>query len=259
MKPNVYSRRKEAWEERKRQMLDAGLISDRFPDVSSIVVTMDYSRGTFSAVHRTMNFYPGSHAFFKISSLGEGSDEGGLDLTRFIHKMIGSRVKVGEGRLQRRPQRSGNCPSERRLRGCHHLLVRSRRTTVVPPAEKKGISRPLGLGSGLGASSRSRPPASPGAPTASSAAPSRRPSTSSRASASASSSAWSSSTSTRPCSLLTHVKDEIRDSAETGRPDFTTSPAAIAARRIDQFISVSVIAEDGRVLFASQPSDRGTP
>lgn len=97
MKPNVYSRRKEAWEERKRQMLDAGLVADRFPGVSSIVVTMNYSRGTFSAVHRTMNFYPGSPAFFKISSLGDGSDEGGLDLTRFIHKMIGSHAKSAKG------------------------------------------------------------------------------------------------------------------------------------------------------------------
>jgi hypothetical protein len=97
MKPNVYSRRKEAWEERKRQMLAAGLISDRFPDVSSIVVTMDYSRGTFSSVHRTMNFYPGSPAFFKISSMGEESDEGGLDLTRFIHKMIGSHERSAKG------------------------------------------------------------------------------------------------------------------------------------------------------------------
>jgi hypothetical protein len=97
MKPNVYSRRKEAWEERKRQMLAAGLVSDRFPEVSSIVVTIDYSRGSFSAVHRTMNFYPGSQAFFKISSLGEESDAGGLDLTRFIHKMIGSHAKSAKG------------------------------------------------------------------------------------------------------------------------------------------------------------------
>lgn len=97
MKPNVYSKRKEAWEERKRQMLAAGLMSDRFPEVSSIVVTMNYRRGTFSAVHRTMNFYPGSQAFFKISSVGEGSDEVGLDLTRFIHKMIGSHQRSAKG------------------------------------------------------------------------------------------------------------------------------------------------------------------
>lgn len=97
MKPNVYSRRKEAWEERKRQMLDAGLLSERFPGVSSIVVTIDYSRGSFSSIHRTMNFYPGSPAFFKIGSPGEGSDESGLDLTRFIHRMIGSHAKSAKG------------------------------------------------------------------------------------------------------------------------------------------------------------------
>lgn len=104
MKPNVYSKRKEAWEERKRQTLAAGLMADRFPGVSSIVVTMEYSRGTFSAVHRTMNFYPGSHAFFNISSLGDGSDEVGLDLTRFIHKMIGSRKKLAKGAFNGDPK-----------------------------------------------------------------------------------------------------------------------------------------------------------
>lgn len=97
MKSNVYSRRNEAFEERKRQMLAAGLVSDCFPGVASIVVTMDYSRGTYSTVHRTLNFYPGNHAFFKISSLGEECEEGGLDLTRFIQKMVKSREESAKG------------------------------------------------------------------------------------------------------------------------------------------------------------------
>jgi signal transduction histidine kinase len=59
--------------------------------------------------------------------------------------------------------------------------------------------------------------------------------------------------------LLIHVKDEIRKSAESGRPDFESSPAAIAARRIDQFISLSVVDENGRVLFASQPQAPWNP
>jgi len=54
---------------------------------------------------------------------------------------------------------------------------------------------------------------------------------------------------------LTYVKETIRDNAEAGRSDFTSSAAAIAARRIDQFISVSVIADGGRILFNSEPSD----
>ena len=59
--------------------------------------------------------------------------------------------------------------------------------------------------------------------------------------------------------LLAHVKESIRDSAEVGRPDFTSSAAAIASRRIDQFISLSVVSEDGRVLYSSQPSAKGSP
>lgn len=97
MRSNVYTRRNEVWEERKRQTLAAGLVSDSFPGVESIVVTMDYRKGTFSAVHRTVNFFPGSAAFFKISSLGEGCDEGGLDLTNLIRKMVRSREKSAKG------------------------------------------------------------------------------------------------------------------------------------------------------------------
>ncbi len=59
--------------------------------------------------------------------------------------------------------------------------------------------------------------------------------------------------------LLTYARDEIRRSAETGRPDFRSSPAAIASRRIDQFISVSVVADDGRVLFSSRPTTPWDP
>ena len=97
MKPNVYSRRNELWEDRKRQMLAAGLLSDRYPNVASIVVTMSYGRGSHSAVQRTLNFYPGNPAFFKISPLGDADDDGGLDLTPFIHRMIGSRQRSGKG------------------------------------------------------------------------------------------------------------------------------------------------------------------
>lgn len=104
MKPNVYSRRNELWEERKRQMTAAGLMSDLFPDVSSIVVKVNYSRGSFSAVQRTLNFYPGNPAFFKISPLGDGGDSDGLDLTHFIHRMIGSRKKSAKGEFNGGPK-----------------------------------------------------------------------------------------------------------------------------------------------------------
>ena len=99
MRANVYNVRNEAREERKRQVLAAGLVSERFPDIASIVVTMNYSRGSFAAVLRTLNFYPGSHAFFRISCLGEGCDDGGLDLTNVLQRMIRGHIRSAKGEL----------------------------------------------------------------------------------------------------------------------------------------------------------------
>jgi hypothetical protein len=99
MRPNAYNVRNEAREERKRQTLAAGLMSEHFPGVSSIVVTMNYGRGMHSAVLRTLNFYPGSSAFFRISCLSEGCDQGALDLTHSIHRMIRGRETSAQGEL----------------------------------------------------------------------------------------------------------------------------------------------------------------
>jgi len=100
MKPNVYNARNEVREERKRQALAAGPLSDSFPGVSSIVVTMNYGKGTHAAVLRTVNFYPASSAFFKISCLSEGCDQGALDLTSSLRRMIGGRETAAKGELK---------------------------------------------------------------------------------------------------------------------------------------------------------------
>lgn len=99
MKANGFNTKNEAREERKRQIAAAGLVSGRFPDVASIVVTMNYCRGPFPAVLRTLNFYPGSQAFFKISCLGDGCDDGGLDLTNIMQRMVRTREKSAKGKL----------------------------------------------------------------------------------------------------------------------------------------------------------------
>lgn len=96
----MYNVRNEVREERKRQTLAAGLMSDRFPSVSSIVVTMNYGRGTHPEVFRTLNFYPGSFAFFRISCLSEGCDLGSLDLTHSLRRMIGGRETSAKGELR---------------------------------------------------------------------------------------------------------------------------------------------------------------
>lgn len=92
--------RNEAREERKRQMLASGLLSDRFQDVSSIIVTLNYNRGSVSSLLRTLYFYPGSHAFFRVSCLGEGCDDGGHDLGYFIDRMVKGREKTAKGELR---------------------------------------------------------------------------------------------------------------------------------------------------------------
>ena len=63
----MFSRKNEAKEERTRQKLDAGLMSDRFPEVSRIVVTMQYRKGGVSSLRRTLNYYPSSYAFFRLT------------------------------------------------------------------------------------------------------------------------------------------------------------------------------------------------
>jgi hypothetical protein len=100
MRASLYSTRNDAREQRKRDLLDAGLMSGRFPEVASVVVTMNYKHERASAsVLRTLHFNPASPAYFKISCLGEGCEGGGLDLNPLIARMVRSREKSAKGRL----------------------------------------------------------------------------------------------------------------------------------------------------------------
>lgn len=96
---NVYIKNNRAGEERKRQMHETKLISERFPEVSRIVVKMEYSGNSTPTMVRTLNFLPGSHAFFKMTCLGEGCDDGGLDLTGIVTSMIRNHRESGSGSL----------------------------------------------------------------------------------------------------------------------------------------------------------------
>ena len=95
----MYKRKNEATEERTRQKLDSDLMSDRFAEVSNIVVRMKYVKEGTTSLLRTLNFYPESHAFFRMSCLGEGCEGGGLDLTRVITKMIKNHKTSAKGEL----------------------------------------------------------------------------------------------------------------------------------------------------------------
>lgn len=99
MKNNVYAKRSKAREEKRRKMEEAGPISARFPGVSSIVVTMQYRKRFAPAMRRILNFLPGSHAFFKFNCLGEGCEDGGLDMTRVVTSMVRNHDTSAKGTI----------------------------------------------------------------------------------------------------------------------------------------------------------------
>lgn len=99
MRSSQYSIRNEAHAELLRKERAAGLMSERFPGVASIVVTMNYKGGRTLSLLRTVNFFPKSYAYFRISCLGEGCEQGALDLTWVINRMVRGRDRLAKGEL----------------------------------------------------------------------------------------------------------------------------------------------------------------
>ncbi|MBI4685956.1 MAG: hypothetical protein HY755_12290 [Nitrospirae bacterium] len=87
--------------ERKQQKIDAGLLSDRYSGVSSIVIIMNYyqkgSAQTF--MQRTVNFSPKSSAYFLMECMKHDCTNGGFDLESVIAKMVKGRLKSKNGEL----------------------------------------------------------------------------------------------------------------------------------------------------------------
>jgi len=89
--------------ERNRQLkLEAGLISERFPDVSDIIVQMTYYQNAANPVlmSRTIHFWPSRHAYFNMDCMRKECLDGGFDLTPVIIQMIKHRKKLAEGKLR---------------------------------------------------------------------------------------------------------------------------------------------------------------
>src|SRR4030042_2809562 len=87
--------------EKRQQRLDSGLISEHFPEVSSIVINVinSYGRIKSNTVLRTLNFWPNSYAYFNIECLSKGCSDGGFDLDQVITMMVRSHKDSGEGEL----------------------------------------------------------------------------------------------------------------------------------------------------------------
>jgi hypothetical protein len=88
--------------ELKRQKnLAAGLVSDRFPSVSDIVISMTYFQKSERPILmiRTVNIIPASYALFKMDCMIKGCDGGGFDLNSVVADMVKTHKKVKKGAI----------------------------------------------------------------------------------------------------------------------------------------------------------------
>lgn len=87
--------------ELNQQKVDAGLVSESFPQVSNIVIQMTYYQKPADSVLmvRTVNIFPSSYAYFQMQCMGKECVNGGFDLTPVIAGLIKNRAKKGRGTL----------------------------------------------------------------------------------------------------------------------------------------------------------------
>ncbi|MBA3071254.1 MAG: hypothetical protein FP829_03685 [Nitrospirae bacterium] len=85
----------------KQQKADSGLMSERYPNVASVIVAMNYYNGSSGQVimQRTVNFFPNSNAYFKMECMKRDCIDGGFNLESVITKIIKDRLKSGKGEL----------------------------------------------------------------------------------------------------------------------------------------------------------------
>ena len=86
--------------EEKQRRTEAGLVSDLFPKVTEIAISMLYSQaGDEKPLSRTVNFFPGSSAIFKLSCLCADCAEGRFDFTEIISAMVRAGKTVSKGEI----------------------------------------------------------------------------------------------------------------------------------------------------------------
>jgi len=86
---------------RKQMDEAAGLVSDRFPSVAGMVITMTYYQKSMQSplMIRTVNIYPTSCANFKMTCMTKDCNDGGFELSAVIEKMVKTQTKMSKGSL----------------------------------------------------------------------------------------------------------------------------------------------------------------
>ncbi len=88
--------------ESKKQIDEAaGLVSDRFPSVAAMKITMTYYQKSVKAplMVRTVNIFPTSYANFNMSCMTKGCKEGGFELSPVLEDMVKAQTKMSKGSL----------------------------------------------------------------------------------------------------------------------------------------------------------------
>lgn len=91
----------EKLELKRNTMLAAGLISERYPKVSGIVLRMTYYQRTSDPVLmvRTVNFVPTDYACFRLDCMREECANGGFELAPVISRLIKNVKKSAKGKI----------------------------------------------------------------------------------------------------------------------------------------------------------------
>ena len=91
----------ERMELNKQHRIAAGLVSERFPRVSGIVIQMTYYHKAANPILmvRTVNVIPTGYAYFNMDCMVKDCVDGGFDLTSVITNMVKHHKKLGKGKL----------------------------------------------------------------------------------------------------------------------------------------------------------------
>lgn len=102
----------------KQRRLESGLVSERFPEVSGMVIQMTYyqEKGVNPVLmERIVNVIPAGYAYFHMECMIKGCVHGGFDLTSTIQNMIKSHKKLSKGKL--------NCEGKIDAVACEHASI----------------------------------------------------------------------------------------------------------------------------------------
>jgi len=91
----------ERMELNKQRRLEAGVVSDHFPEVSGMVIQMTYYQNGANPIlmQRVVNVFPSGYAYFNMECMVKGCVDGGFDLTSVITNMVKKHIKLEKGRL----------------------------------------------------------------------------------------------------------------------------------------------------------------